>query len=211
MKPFFKTLRKSFIEGLIFIIPVGIMLWIIYHVFKLFYGMFHFSIYFIPLEIRKLPYVKIGVVVLAFLIVLLLIVIIGALVNSFFGKLIKSLFDRLFSIVPIFKTFYDSLKQISSMIFKEKKAEFSSVVLVEFPKTGSYSIGFITSKLNKKIISEDGKEFYSVFVPTSPNPTTGFTLILEKEKIKKINISVEEALKFVVFVGSLQENGENKI
>ncbi len=209
MKSFFKNLRKSFIEGLIFIIPVGIMLWIIYYIFKLFYGMFHFSIYFIPLQIRQLPYIKIAVTIAAFLIVLLLIIIIGVLVNSFFGKLMRSIFDKVFSIVPIFKTFYDSLKQISSMIFKEKKAEFSSVVLVEFPKTGSYSIGFITSKIDKKIISEDGKEFYSVFVPTSPNPTSGFTIVIEKEKIKKTNLSVEEALKFVVFVGSLQENGKN--
>ncbi|MCX7821426.1 MAG: DUF502 domain-containing protein [Brevinematales bacterium] len=208
MKTFMKNLRKSFIEGLIFIIPISIMLWIIYYVFKLFYGMFHFAIYFIPLEIRQLPYIKITVTIIAFLIVLLLIIIIGFLVNSFFGRLIRSLFDKIFSIVPIFKTFYDSLKQLSSMIFKEKKAEFSSVVLIEFPKPGSYSVGFITSKVDKKIISEDGKEYISVFIPTSPNPTTGFTIITEKDKVKKINISVEEALKFVVFVGSLQENGE---
>ncbi len=210
MKNFFKKLERFLIEGLIFIIPITITIWVFYYFFKLFYGFFHFGIYFIPIEIRQLPFVKIGVTILVFLLVLLFLIIIGMVMNSFFGKIINSLFDKLFSIIPIFKTFYTSLKQLSSLIFKEKKTEFSSVVLVEFPIKGNYSIGFITSKIDKSIISEDGKEYYSVFVPTSPNPTSGFTILVEKEKVKKIDMSVEEAIKFVVFVGSLKENGDKK-
>ncbi len=206
MKKFIRGIRRFFIEGLIFIIPITIMFWIIYFLFRWFYGIFNFTIFFIPPEIRNLPFVKSGVTLLTFLIVLLIILIFGMLVNSFLGKILLSLFDKIFSLIPIFKTFYESLKQFSKIVFKEKPQEFSSVVLVEFPRVGSWTVGFVTSKVDKRFYSEEGKEFYSVFIPTSPNPTTGFTILVEKEKLKKVDIPVEEALRFVVFIGSISEN-----
>ncbi|MGC8764409.1 MAG: DUF502 domain-containing protein [Brevinematia bacterium] len=210
MKKFLRGIRNSFVEGLIFILPIIIMFWFIYFIFKWFYGIFNFAIFFIPVEIRTMPFVKLGVTVAAFLVVLFLIVLFGLFVNSFLGRMIQSVFDRIFSLIPIFKTFYESLKQFSKIVLKERPSNFSSVVLVEFPIAGCWTVGFITSKIEKKIFSEEGKEFYSVFVPTSPNPTTGFTLLVEKEKLKKIDISIEEALKFVVFVGSVAEDKKDK-
>lgn len=211
MKKFVKILKRSFIEGLIFFIPVAVVIWVIFFLFRKLYGLFHFSLFFLPLQIRTLPFIKPVVTLLTIFIVLFFIFLVGLIINSFIGKSIKSTFDKLFSLIPIFGTFYSSLKQLSSLLLREKVVNFSSVVLVEFPHSDSWCIGFLTSEIDKnkfQLIDKSSEEFYAVFVPTSPNPMTGFTIIVKKEKIRKIDISVEEALKFVVFLGLISEREE---
>jgi len=213
MKKTGRSLRRYFIEGLVFVIPIIVLIWVLYYLFRWFYGVFHFSLFFLPREIRLLPFVKLLVVITSFVIVLILIFFLGLIINTFFGKTIKGFFDKIFSLIPIFGSFYDSLKHISAIVFKGTPSQFTGVVLVEFPRIGSWCIGFITSKVENegitKILGED-KEYYIVFIPTSPNPTTGFTVIVEKEKVKNIDISVEEALKLVVFLGFISGKEEDQ-
>lgn len=146
-------------------------------------------------EIRILGIPGVGVVCL-----LLLLIIVGFLTANWIGKTIVSLTDRIFSGTPVLSSLYSTLKQLFHSFLGDSTTAFRQVVLVEFPRDGCWSIGFVTGPFEQKPPGVTEDMFY-VFVPTTPNPTNGFLLQLPQSKIHKADMTVEQGLKAVVSMG----------
>ncbi len=189
------TLRKHFISGLIFIIPFSLSLWILFKTISFLENILgDFFKKFAP----GLYTPGIG-----FLSLILIILILGFLADNFLGKKLLDVFEKLFQKMPIINRIYVFIKNVSQSLLHGTTTAFRESVKIEF-FGGTYTIGFITgeSRLNNK------RGFVSVFVPTVPNISTGFYLLVPEDKIEKLNLSVEETLKLVISMGMLEpKNG----
>jgi uncharacterized membrane protein len=192
------ALKKHFLSGLIFIVPVSLSLWILFKIiifFENILGSFlknHYPNFYTP-----------GI---GFLSLILIILLLGFLADNFLGKRLLNLFERLFEKVPIINRIYIFIKGISQNLLHGKATAFRESVKIEF-FSGTYTIGFITGESR---FGDKGK-FVSVFVPTVPNISTGFYLLVPKNKIEKLDLSVEETLKMVISMGIFEpKNGSFK-
>ncbi len=138
-----------------------------------------------------------------FLIAIMLIYLSGVLLGNIVGKTIYNRLERLITQIPGFKQIYPHVKQVVDMILGEKKMAFSKVVLVEYPREGIWTVGFLTGNSIRQIDDSAGGQVVSVFIPTSPTPFTGFTINVRQEHAIEMNMSVEEALRFVITAGVL--------
>jgi len=137
------------------------------------------------------------------LVAILLIYLAGVLLSNFLGKRLYARLERLISRIPGFKQVYPHVKQMVELILGEKKMAFRDVVLVEYPSQGIWTVGFLTGSSIRQIDATAGARVSSVFIPTSPTPFTGFTINVAQEKIVHLDVSVEEALRFVITAGVL--------
>lgn len=135
-----------------------------------------------------------------FIVAFLAVIFIGALLASVIGKAIWRTFERIILKTPVLKEVYASIKQITDFLFGARKMSFNKVVAVEFPRKGVWTIGMVTGEGIKQL-SGDGKELLTVFVPTSPSPVNGFVLVVDKSEVVELNVSIEEALRFVISSG----------
>ncbi len=202
--------------GIFTIIPIVVTLFIIFLVLK-----FLNSILILPFSgLLKLdiPWVQVIVPIAGLIISLFTICGIGFLTANIMGKRLFLKIERLFSKVPVVKSIYTSIKQISEILFVKGKASFTRVVMIEYPRKGVYSIGFVSSEENKKISKEINKEVVNLYLPTAFNIASGFLLVVPVEETTPLDISVEEGLKLVISGGiispvdikSLDNNGGNK-
>lgn len=137
------------------------------------------------------------------LVAIILIYLAGVLLSNFLGKRLYASLERLISRIPGFKQVYPHVKQMVDLILGEKKMAFRDVVLVEYPSQGIWTVGFLTGESIRQIDQTAGSRVSSVFIPTSPTPFTGFTINVVREKIVRLDVSVEEALRFVITAGVL--------
>ena len=191
---FFRRLRNYFLTGIVVLVPIGITLYLI----KFFISV---SSNLIPEEINPNSYLPFSIPGLEIILSVLFITIIGGLSLSFIGKKILQIVNDLFKKIPILRTIYSAIGQMTQTLTKSDNDE-KSVVLLEYPRTGVWALGFAT-KDNKGIISEKvGKELVNVFVPTTPNPTSGFLLMFPIDDVIYLNMTFEEASKFIVSAGT---------
>jgi len=144
----------------------------------------------------------------SFLLTVLLITLIGVTARNIIGKMILKFFDGLMLNIPIVNTFYKSAKQILHVIsFQKQKDKFLSAVLVEYPRKGLWVLGYITRDHNSGIMDETGVDFgadkYAIFIPTTPNPTSGILIYVKKEDVTKLDISIEESVRMIMSAGVL--------
>jgi len=137
------------------------------------------------------------------LIAIILLYLAGVLLSNFVGRSIYVRVERLIARIPGFKQIYPHVKQLVELVLGEKKMAFSTVVLVEYPSKDIWTIGFLTGESIRQIDESAGERVSTVFIPTSPTPFTGFTINVPKTKIRELNMSMEEALRFVVTAGVL--------
>ncbi|MCX8082460.1 MAG: DUF502 domain-containing protein [bacterium] len=191
-----KSLKKHFISGIVFIIPISLSLWILFKIISFLENVLG------PLFKKFFPNIYTPGV--GFFSLILLILLIGFLADNFLGKKILVFFERVFETMPVLNRIYLFIKSISNNLIQGKSTIFKEVIKISFPN-GSYTIGFIMGKSR-----EQG--MVNVFVPTVPNISTGFYLIIPETNIEKLDMSVEEALKTVISMGlfSSEENGTNK-
>jgi len=151
----------------------------------------------------KLNYLRRDLVIPVFLSVfILLLYLSGKLLAAGIGRIFVGFFERLIDRLPIIRNVYSSVKQVTDFAFKEKEAvEFSSVVAVEYPRKGIFSIGFVTGKGMQDIMDATGEPIVSVLMPTSPMPATGFTISIRKSETIELNITIDQAIQFVVSCG----------
>ena len=193
-KSFALKLRNYFVTGVIVLIPIGFTLYLTTFIIKI-------STRLIPKEINPNHYLPFSVPGLEILISLILITLIGGLSLSFIGKKFFNLINDLFKKIPILRTIYSAIGQMMET-FTQSKTDKKSVVLIEYPRKGTWAVGFAT-KENEGIIKEKTKRnLINVFVPTTPNPTSGFLLMFPKEDLIYLDISFEEASKFIVSAGT---------
>ena len=130
---------------------------------------------------------------------------VGALVSNFLGRQLVSWWDALLGRIPVVRSIYSSVKQVSDTLFSENGNAFRKAVLVEWPKQGAWTIGFVTGTPSGEVLQvlQHGvvEEFLSVYVPTTPNPTGGYMMMFKKSEIAELGLSVDEALKYVVSMG----------
>ncbi|MFI4898176.1 MAG: DUF502 domain-containing protein [Phycisphaerales bacterium JB059] len=137
------------------------------------------------------------------LVAILLIYLAGVLLSNFLGKRLYSRLENLISRIPGFKQVYPHVKQVVDLVLGEKKMAFRDVVLVEYPSKGIWTVGFLTGTSIRQIDQSAGAAVSSVFIPTSPTPFTGFTINVVRDKIVRLDLSVEEALRYVITAGVL--------
>tara|TARA_X000001036_G_C20531517_1_gene746427 strand:- start:412 stop:1023 length:612 start_codon:yes stop_codon:yes gene_type:complete len=193
-KPFFTRLRNNFITGVVVLIPIGITLYLTLFIIKI-------SGKIIPKKINPNNYLPFDIPGVEILIAIFLITFIGWISLSFIGKKFFELFNNFLKKIPILRTIYSAIGQMTESFTKSDNNE-KSVVLLEYPRKGIWVVGFAT-KENQGIIKEKIKEdLINIFVPTTPNPTSGFLLMLPKKDLIYLNVSFEQASKFIVSAGT---------
>jgi uncharacterized membrane protein len=141
---------------------------------------------------------------MALVLAVVLISVAGVLARYYIGKKIIDWTDRVLMRVPLLNKFYGAIKQVNDA-FAGNRHSFKTVVLVEFPGPGNYSVGFITSEQQGEIQQKTGQDLVSVFVPTTPNPTSGFLILVPEEKLTKLDMSVTNAIKYIVSLGAISQ------
>tara|TARA_Y100000768_G_scaffold380651_1_gene358090 strand:+ start:226 stop:837 length:612 start_codon:yes stop_codon:yes gene_type:complete len=193
-KSLFTSIRNNFIAGVVVLIPIGITLYLTLFFIKI-------SSKILPKEINPNYYLPYNIPGLEILISVLLITIVGWVSLSFLGKRLFDLFESILNKIPILRTIYSAVGQLTET-FTKSKSDKKNVVLIEYPRKGVWAVGFAT-KENKGLIKKKvGQELVNVFVPTTPNPTSGFLLMFPKSDIIYLDLSFEEASKFIVSAGS---------
>jgi len=193
-KSLLSSLRNNFIAGVVVLIPIGITLYLTLFIINV-------SSKLIPKEINPNHYLPYNIPGLEILIAVLLITIIGWLSLSFIGKRLFNLFESVLNKIPIIRTIYSAVEQLIET-FTKSKSDKKTVVLIEYPRKGVYAVGFATKENTGEIKKKAGKELINVFVPTTPNPTSGFLLMFPKDEVIYLDLSFEEASKFIVSAGS---------
>ena len=150
-----------------------------------------------------MPVVKLGLEVLSVMVVLLLITLLGYGSRLVLGRLLLNSFERILGGLPFINTVYRTVKQIVDTFSEQKKAVFQEVVLIEYPRKQSYVLGFLTSKARGETQSVTGEEIVNIFVPTTPNPTSGFLLMLPEADIKRLDMSIAEGMKLIISGGAV--------
>ena len=187
-------LRNYFITGVVVLVPIGITLYLV----KFFISI---SSKIIPSEINPNSYLPFSIPGLEIVLAIILITFIGSLSLSFIGKKFLQIFNDLLKKIPILRTIYSAIGQMAETLAPKRKSK-KSVVLVEYPRKGSWAVGFATKDNKGEISKKTNKKLVNVFVPTTPNPTSGFLLMFPKDEIIYLEMSFEEASKFIVSAGT---------
>ena len=197
-KSIFAKLRNNFIAGIVVLIPIGITLYL-----TLFFIRISGNI--IPKEINPNNYLPFNIPGVEILIALIIITLIGWLSLSFLGKKFFELFNSILKKIPILRTIYSAIGQMTESFTKTDNKQ-KSVVLLEYPRKGIWAVGFATND-NKGIIRDNvSEDIVNVFLPTTPNPTSGFLLMVPKKDLIYLDVSFEQASKFIVSAGTTNIN-----
>lgn len=200
----FRSLRNSFLAGVVVILPLGVTIIVINFLLdRLGTPASNFLFWYLDREWRKLPAVEFALEVISIVIVFLLITLLGYGSRFFVGRFIFTSMERLFDRVPLINTVYRTVKQIVDTFSQQKKAVFQEVVLVEYPRARSYAIGFLTSNARGETQAVTGEHIVNIFVPTTPNPTSGFLLMLPEEDIQRLTMSVSDGMKLIISGGAV--------
>ena len=191
-------LRNYFITGVVVLLPIGFTLYLS----KILIGI---SSNVIPQNLNPNNYLPFAIPGLEIIISIIFITIVGGLSLSFLGKKILKLIDDLFKRIPFLRTIYSAILQMTET-FSKKDDDKKSVVLVEYPRKGVWAVGFATRENKTEMSTKVNKKLINVFVPTTPNPTSGFLLMFPMDEIIYLNMTFEEASKFIVSAGTSSGN-----
>jgi len=188
------SLRNYFITGIVVLVPIGITLYLTKFFIQI-------SSKIIPNEINPNSYLPFAIPGIEILLSIILITIIGGLSLSFIGKKVLQIFNDILKRIPILRTIYSAIGQMAETLAPNKTSR-KSVVLIEYPRKGSWAVGFATKENKGEISKKTNKELINVFVPTTPNPTSGFLLMFPKDEVVYLDMTFEEASKFIVSAGT---------
>ena len=192
-------LRNYFITGVVVLIPIGFTLYLSKFLISL-------SSKIIPQNINPNSYLPYSIPGIEIIISVFFITIVGGLSLSFFGKKILKLIDDLFKRIPLLRTIYTAISQMTET-FSNKDSGKKSVVLIEYPRKGVWAVGFATKENTGEMAVKTKQKLINVFVPTTPNPTSGFLLMFPIDEVIYLNMTFEEASKFIVSAGT--SSGKN--
>ena len=199
--------RANFFTGLALVFPAVISIAVIIWLFGTVANITDTLLFFLP---RKLThanqgdgpmyrYWSLAAVALA----ILLISILGLLARYYIGKRLIALVDTVMLRVPLLNKVYSTIKQVNEAFSTGKKSSFKTVVMIQFPGPGMYSLGFLTNEQHDEVQAKTGRDVVCVFVPTTPNPTSGFLVLVPVENVTKLNMSVAEGIKYIISLGSI--------
>ena len=187
-------LRNFFFIGVVVLIPIGFTLYVTKFLINI-------SSKLIPEKINPNTYLHFSIPGLEIIVTIIIITIVGGLSLSFLGKKFLQFVDDLFKRIPILRTIYSAIGQMTET-FTQKENSRKSVVLVEYPKKGSWAVGFATKDNKGEMSTKTNEELVNVFIPTTPNPTSGFLIMFPKKDLIFLDMNFEEASKFIVSAGT---------
>ena len=190
----FTRIRNYFITGVVVLIPIGITIYLTLIIVSI-------SSKMLPKEINPNHYLPYNIPGVEIVISIILITLIGFLSLSFIGKKLLDIFDNILKKIPILRTIYSALGQMTETFTKSDNKK-TNVVLVEYPRKGSWAVGFATKENTGEISNKTKQKLINVFIPTTPNPTSGFLLMFPKEDVIYLDLTFEEASKFIVSAGT---------
>ena len=197
-KSIFAKIRNNFIAGIVVLIPIGITLYLTLFLIRI-------SGKVIPKEINPNNYLPFDIPGVEILVALIIITLIGWLSLSFLGKKFFELFNNILKKIPILRTIYSAIGQMTESFTKTDNKE-KSVVLLEYPRKGVWAVGFATKENEGIIKNKVNEDIVNVFLPTTPNPTSGFLLMVPKKDLIYLDVTFEQASKFIVSAGTTNIN-----
>ena len=190
-------MRKYFVTGLLILVPLAITLWVL----NLIVSTMDQSLLLLPMRWRPEALFGFAIPGLGTILTLLIIFLTGLATRNFIGKRFVLIWDSVLRRIPVFNTIYSSVKQVSDTLFSSSGNAFRKALLVQYPRQGSWTIAFLTGVPGGDVRNHLVGDYVSVYVPTTPNPTSGFFLMLPREDTIELDMTVDEALKYIVSMG----------
>jgi uncharacterized membrane protein len=190
-------MRKYFITGLLILVPFAITLWVLHAVIST----MDQSLLLLPEQWRPEKLVGFQILGLGTILTLLTIFLTGLLAQNFIGNFVVEAWESLLKRIPIVSSVYTSVKQVSDTLFSSTGNAFSKALLVQYPRQGCWTIAFLTGVPGGDVVNHLHGDYISIYVPTTPNPTSGFFLMVPRADAIELNMSVDAALKYVVSMG----------
>ncbi len=200
-------MKKYFITGLLVLVPLFITLWVLSSLI----GMMDQSLFLLPESWRPKAQLGLEIPGIGALLTLLIIFVTGLIATNFFGMQLILLWEALLARVPVVKSIYASVKQVSDTLFSDSGNAFRQAVLVEFPRKGAWTIAFVTGTPGGDVANHLHGDYVSVYVPTTPNPTGGYFLMLPRAEVVVLEMSVDEALKYIISMGVVAPHAKIKM
>lgn len=206
-RPMLSSIRRAFLSGVILLAPLGITFFVFNWLVLGIGGRFKEKLFFfLPPETLADPKLQLFWNLTGTIIVVFLVTLLGFLSRYFVAKYLWTLGERILHNLPVVNTVYTSVKQIVDTFSSQNRAVFEKVVLIQFPKKGSYAIGFLTGDSKGEIRKKTGQPLRNIFVPTTPNPTSGFLIMFHEDDIQELDMSVGEGMKFIISGGAVVPN-----
>lgn len=190
-------MRKYFITGLLILVPLAITLWVL----NLIIGTMDQSLLLLPEEWRPKALFGFNIPGLGTILTLLIVFLTGLATRNFIGKQVVQGWELLLNRIPVVRSIYSSVKQVSDTLFSSSGNAFRKAVLVEYPRQGAWTIAFMTGVPGGDVRNHLVGDYISIYVPTTPNPTSGFFLMVPKADVIELDMNVDEALKYIVSMG----------
>ena len=190
-------MRKYFITGLLILVPLAITLWVLHAIIST----MDQSLLLLPTEWRPEKLVGFKMLGIGTILTLLIVFVTGLLAQNFIGNYVIRAWESLLKRIPIVSSIYSSVKQVSDTLFSSSGNAFRKAVLIEYPRRDCWTIGFLTGVPGGDVVNHLKGDFVSVYVPTTPNPTSGFFLMLPRDQAIELDMSVDAALKYIVSMG----------
>ncbi len=189
--------KKNFITGLLVLIPLVLTAWVLFSLVEF----LDQAVIFLPEHMRPEYFFGSDIFGFGLILTAVVIFVIGIIANNFFGKKLIIIYEAIFNKVPFVKSVYSSIKQVSDTLLTSSGKAFSKAVLIEFPISGTYTFAFVTGEPDETLTKSLKGKYVNVYVPTTPNPTSGYTLIVPRNKVVELDISVDQVLKYVISMG----------
>jgi uncharacterized membrane protein len=190
-------MRKYFVTGLLILVPLAITLWVL----NLIVGTMDQSLLLLPAQWRPEALFGFAIPGLGTILTLVIIFLTGLATRNFIGKRVVLVWEAVLRRIPVFNTIYSSVKQVSDTLFSSSGNAFRKALLVQYPRHGSWTIAFLTGVPGGDVRNHLTGDYVSVYVPTTPNPTSGFFLMVPRADTIELDMSVDEALKYIVSMG----------
>ena len=204
---FLSKIKTYLFTGILVTAPVGMTFYIAYY---LILYIDRWSNAIVPPKFRFSEYLKVEVPGLGFIVILTMLILIGMFTTGYVGRFFVKLGEKILSKMPFISSVYNLLKQVFETFFSGKKQSFNQVVLLEYPRKGLWVLGFVSAKTDGEVGKKISGKVLNVFVPTTPNPTSGFLIFVPESEVIKLKMSVEDGLKLVISCGIVSPNMEKQ-
>jgi uncharacterized membrane protein len=191
------NLRKYLIAGLLVWLPLAATVFVI----RLLITLMDRTILLIPPEFRPENVLGFSIPGFGIIVGVFILLITGMLAANLFGRKLVAFWESILGRIPLVRSVYSSVKQVTETLFTSNSKSFRKVILIEFPRKGTWSVGFLSNRGMQKAIDAAGQELISVFVPTTPNPTTGFLMMVPASELIELDLTIEEAFKYIMSMG----------
>ena len=190
-------MKKYFVTGLLIWIPLAITVWLL----NLIVTTMDQTLWLLPASLRPSAWLGVHIPGLGLLLSLLVVLLTGVLAANIIGQRLLQIWEAMLARIPVVKSIYHSVKQVSDTLFASSGEAFRKAVLVQYPREGAWTIAFLTGVPGGDVANHLRGDYVSVYVPTTPNPTSGFFLMMPRSEVIELDMSVDEALKYVISMG----------